>query len=454
MLFIKKNKTILLIFSIFCCFTVMHGQTVKQLEFQRKQALQQIENTSKMLNETQKNQQNSVNKIVLINQNIKERQTLINSINQEVGALDNEMNKLNTEKNELHNQLERIKNDYAKMLQQTQRQQIFQSKLMFVLSAQTFSQTLRRLRYLKEYSDYSKQQAIKIQKITQGIELKNDSLNIYKNRQLNVVRQKTAETDKLTNDRKKENQIVSELSKKQKELQQEINIQQKKANELNAKIENLIAQEIARAEAKRKAEEERKARQAAEKAKADNAKTTAATTTTTTPNLKTNSSVSTSANAAKTTSTSSVSALTPEENLLAGGFAKNQGHLPFPTDKGFISGHFGVQQHPVLAHVTANNKGVYIQTPSGTNARAVFEGVVTQRFSIPGSNNAVIIQHGNYRTVYANLTDIYIKVGDKVKAKQNIGKIFTDDENDNKTELYFQIWRDKSILNPESWLAR
>jgi len=107
-----------------------------------------------------------------------------------------------------------------------------------------------------------------------------------------------------------------------------------------------------------------------------------------------------------------------------------------------------------LKHVTTNNKGVYIQTPSGSSARAVFEGVVTQRFSIPGSNNAVIIQHGNFRTVYANLTQIFVREGDHVSAKQAIGKIYTDDESDNKTELYFQIWNGRSLQNPESWIAR
>ena len=150
----------------------------------------------------------------------------------------------------------------------------------------------------------------------------------------------------------------------------------------------------------------------------------------------------------------SVSTLTKEEKLISGNFAANQGRLPWPTDKGFISGRYGVHPHPVLKHVTTNNKGIYIQTPAGTNARAVFEGEVTQRFSIPGSNNAVIIKHGEFRTVYANLTSIYVNVGDKVSAKQSIGKIYTDGENDNKTELYFQVWKGKVLQNPESWVAR
>ncbi|MPM99804.1 hypothetical protein SDC9_146998 [bioreactor metagenome] len=107
-----------------------------------------------------------------------------------------------------------------------------------------------------------------------------------------------------------------------------------------------------------------------------------------------------------------------------------------------------------MKYVTTNNKGIYIQTPARSDARAVFEGVVTQRFSVPGSNNGVIIQHGQYRTVYANLTQIYVRIGEKVSAKQKIGQIYTDSESDNKTELFFQIRKDKAILNPESWIAR
>ena len=146
--------------------------------------------------------------------------------------------------------------------------------------------------------------------------------------------------------------------------------------------------------------------------------------------------------------------LTKEESLIAGNFEKNKGRLPWPVEKGFVSGKFGIQKHPVLEHVTTNNKGIYIQTNMGADARAVFEGVVTQCFSIPGSNNAVIIKHGNYRTVYTNLTTIYVKEGDKVTAKQKIGRIFVDEENDNKTEMLLMLYLNTTLLNPEPWLAK
>ena len=145
--------------------------------------------------------------------------------------------------------------------------------------------------------------------------------------------------------------------------------------------------------------------------------------------------------------------MSKEEQLVAGNFEKNKGKLPLPVEKGFVSGKYGVQPHPVLSKVTINNKGIYIQTPAGSDARTIFEGEVTQIFSVQGSNSAVIVKHGNYRTVYSNLTTIYVKVGDKVSTKQKVGKIYTDPENGNKTELYLMIYKNTEIQNPEQWLA-
>ena len=145
--------------------------------------------------------------------------------------------------------------------------------------------------------------------------------------------------------------------------------------------------------------------------------------------------------------------MTREENLLAGGFANNRGRLPWPVDRGTISGRFGTQPHPELKHVTINNKGTYFRSPSGTNARAVYDGVVTRRFTLPGSGSAVIIQHGTYRTVYGNLSNVYVREGDRVSAKQSIGQIFTDTES-GQAELQFQIWSGSSMVNPEGWITR
>ena len=388
------------------CFA--SAQTVKQLENQRKDMLKQLETTNKILNETQRSQKTSMNKLTVLKRSIDERQKLISTITKEVESLDGEIEKLDKEKEILEQRLAYLLNDYSKLVQEAHLNHSNYSKLMFLLSAQNFDQSLRRLRYLQEYTDYRKEQVAEIQLVKTNIALKNDSLLLHKSSRMKIVRDKESETRKLSGDQEKEKKLYSDLQKKEKELTVKQKEQQKQADALNSKIEKLIAEEI------RKAEEKKK----------------------------------------KDTKTAAASALTKEQQLLAGNFEKNKGRLPWPTDKGFISGRYGVQPHPVLKHVTTNNKGIYIQTPVGTTARAVFEGVVTQRFTIPGSNNAVIIQHGNYRTVYANLTDIYVKEGQKVTAKQSIGKVYTDNEDDNKTELYFQVWMDKTLQDPEVWLAK
>ena len=441
-----KSCIVVVFLSVMVC--TLQAQSVKELEKQRNKTLQLLESTNKMLNETKKSQRSSLNKLTIINKNIVERKTLINNIGKEINELDGEMQRLNQEKRLLENRLSTLKRDYARLVQEAHLNRSVYTKIMFVLSANSFDQSYRRLRYLQEYSDYRKQQVRKIENVKTQIVVKSDSLNRNKQTKVEVVKQKEVEANKLTNDQKKEKVMLTDLEKKEKKQTTDLKKQQKIANDLNNKIARIIAEEIRKAELKRKAEQERAAAEERKRLAAEQKK------------QGTKSSTPSSEKEAKKTEkqapvqSASVSMLTKEEKLISGNFSANSGRLPWPTDKGFISGHYGVHPHPVLKHVTTNNKGIYIQTPTGTNARAVFEGEVTQRFSIPGSNNAVIIKHGEYRTVYANLTSIYVNVGDKVSAKQSIGKIYTDGDNDNKTELYFQIYKGRTLLNPEGWIAR
>lgn len=432
----NHHRIIIILFLSFTLFAPISAQTVKQLELQRKQTLERLQTTSKMLNETKKSQRSSLNKLSIISRNINERKTLIKNINSEILGLDSSIQQLNQQKTQLENRLTALKKDYVKLVQEAHINRSIYAKIMFVLSAKSFDQSYRRLRYLQEYTNFRKQQVREIDRVRSAIIHKNDSLQVHKNTKVEVVKQKESETQRLATDQKKEKIVLTELHKKERKLRVDLQIQQRKAAELNNKIERIIAEEIRKAEAKRAAEAKR--RMAEERRTKITSKT---------------SKISSSEKTSKE-QTPSVSALTKEETLLSGDFERNRGRLPWPTSNGFISGHFGIHEHPVLKHVMINNKGIYIQTPAGSTARAVFEGVVTQRFSIPGSNNGVIIQHGNYRTVYANLTQIFVREGEKVSAKQPIGKIYTDDEKDNKTELYFQIWNGKNLQNPEQWIAR
>jgi len=458
----KFNRFVIVIVSLIIAVCSLQAQTVKELEQQRKQTLQNLELTNKLLNETKKSKNTSLNKLSILSKNINERKTLIKGMSTEIGKMDEQIGQLTQERTKLENNLKDLKADYAKLVQDEQINSSLYAKIMFVLSAQTFDQSYRRLRYLQEFSEYRKEQVYKIEKVKTDIVHKNDSIVTKKTDKVKVVKQKEVEATKLTKDQQKEKIYLTDLQKKEAKLRADLKVQQKKANDLNNKIAAVIAEEIRKAEAKRAAAEkkrladEAKARQEAQRTVQKNesiSKTKTKSESRTKNTAKTNSS-NAQATAPAVTTSASVSLLTKEETLTSGNFERNQGRLPWPTSNGFISGHFGIHEHPVLKHVTTNNKGIYIQTPAGSSARAVFEGVVTQRMLIPGSNNMVIIQHGNYRTVYANLTQIYVKEGDHVSAKQPIGKIYTDDESDNKTELYFQVWNGRNLQNPENWIAR
>lgn len=404
---------------------LLQGQTVQELERRRKETLQQLETTSKILSETKKDQRNSLNKLNVLNRNIQERNKLINNIEKEIGALEREMNTLSSETRKMERQLQQLRKDYANTVRETYVSHSIYSKIMFVLSADNFDQSFRRMRYLQEFANYRKHQAAEIERTKTELQQKTELLAAHKLTQEEIRQKQASEKKKLEVDKRKEDLALGELKKKEGSLRKEQQRQQKIANELNRKIEQLIAEEI------RKQEEKAKKEKPVVTEKKD-------TKTTTTPGR----------------SSGSEHTLTKEQQLISGNFAANAGRLPWPTERGFISGKFGVQPHPVLKYVTINNKGIYIQTPSGTQARAVFEGVVTNLFTVSASNYAIIVQHGQYRTVYSNLTDVLVRVGQKVSAKQNLGRIYTDPDNDNKTEMYFQIWKDRNILNPESWIAR
>lgn len=237
-----KSCIVVVFLSVMVC--TLQAQSVKELEKQRNKTLQLLESTNKMLNETKKSQRSSLNKLTIINKNIVERKTLINNIGKEINELDGEMQRLNQEKRLLENRLSTLKRDYARLVQEAHLNRSVYTKIMFVLSANSFDQSYRRLRYLQEYSDYRKQQVRKIENVKTQIVVKSDSLNRNKQTKVEVVKQKEVEANKLTNDQKKEKVMLTDLKKKEKKLMADLKKQQKIANDLNNKIARIIAEEI------------------------------------------------------------------------------------------------------------------------------------------------------------------------------------------------------------------
>lgn len=384
-----------LVLYILCLLSLpMAAQSVKELQQQQQALQQQLEETSKMLKQTKKNETATENKLNLLNNDIKTRKKLINNIQGEINAINGEMSTLRNKRFVLQKELEAAKADYAKLVRETHYADMQQSPLLFLLSADNFQQLIRRMQYMQQFASYRKEQVKRIESIQADIDIQNNLLSEKKHSRSTALQSQKREQEKLTADQRKQKNMLTSLKQQEKELIAKQKQQQKKVDELNKKIEELIAKQV------------------------------------------------------RTTTT-----LTKEQQLIAGGFEANQGRLPWPVEKGFVSGHFGKHQHPIHEHVTINNKGIYLQTVSGAQARAIYEGEVTWCAQMNGSF-AVIIQHGNYRSVYSQLKSIKVKQGDKVQAKQTIGEIMTDTSEDNKTELYFQIYKDKSILNPSLWLAQ
>lgn len=387
-------KRILIIHIVLLIALALPAQSVKELQKQQRELQQQLEQTSKMLKQTKKDETATVNKLNLLNNDIQTRKKLIRNIQGEINGLNGEMGQLRYKRSELQKELEACKADYARLIRETHYADIQQSPLLFILSADNFQQLIRRVRYTQEFAAYRKEQVRQIENIQADIDIQNNLLEQRKNDRSVALKNQKREQEKLSSDERKQKNMLESLKKQEKNLLAKQKEQQKKVDELNKKIEDLIAKQV------------------------------------------------------RTTTT-----LTKEQQLIAGGFEANQGRMPWPVEKGYVSGHFGKHKHPVHEHVTVDNKGIYLQTVQGAAARAIYEGEVTWCAQMNG-NYAVIIQHGNYRSVYSPLKSITVKQGDKVTAKQTIGTIFTDSSEDNKTELYFQLYKDRSILNPSLWLAQ
>ena len=375
---------------------VLSTESLKDLQKKQRKLQDEIEQTNKMLKQTKKDETATLNKLQLINKNIKNQKQLIHTLDNEIVALNREMKQLGATRDSLQIVLERYKDDYAEMVRKSHYARVQQSPLLFLLSSDNFQQLARRARYLQEFARFRQEQVRRIENTQAEIDTQNELLRANKSDKETALSSRKREQENLKRDERKQQNMLNQLKSKEKDLSKQLQQKQKKVAALNKKIDEMVRKQTEKA--------------------------------------------------SKTT-------LTKEQKLLAGGFEANKGRLPWPVEKGMISGHFGKQQHPVYSQVTIDNKGIYLQTVAGAKARSVYKGEVTSCFMI-ANTYAVIIQHGNYRTVYSNLIKLMVKQGDKVEPKQAIGTIFTDPEQDQKTELYFQIYKDRDILNPELWIAK
>ena len=370
---------------------------------------QEIEYTNKLLTETKSSKQTSLNELVILDNKIQKKEDLITTMQASIQYIDGKIDGIDNEIDELSRELEKLKEDYAKMICSAYKNRNAYDRLMFVFSSEDFNQAYQRSKYFQQYNRHRKAKSEMIISTRKELKVKILDLANQKSEKNSLLTQVISEKQNLDNAKRQKNVTVEKLGEKERDLKKAIKEKERAARRFQHEIEAIIAEEI---------------RKAAE-----------------------------AANKAGITSTGKSFSLTPEELVLSNSFAANKGKLPWPTERGIVSGSYGEHAHPVLKGIKVKNNGINIITNSGSTSRAVFDGEVTRVISVPGYNNVVIIRHGEYLTVYSNMDKVVVKKGDKVKTKQTIGVVHTDDDTA-KTELHFEMWKGKELMNPVFWIAK
>jgi len=397
-------------------------QTQEQLEQQKAKLLEDIRTKELLLQDVRKKEKSAVKLLDIQKEKICLKEKLIRTTEKQTKLLSDDIYTNQLKINQLKKELIILKEDYAAMILKSYKSRSEQSRAMFLLSSENFSQAYKRLQYMKQYANYRKMQVEEIKDKTEKLDSYNQKLSGQKSEKQKLLSEQEKQKQDLVKEKAAQEKIANSLKKSKNQIASEIKQKQKEAKKIDAQINRLIKEAIA--EANRKA--------AAAKAKANPKTTTAAET--------------------KSIQTSAKIVLTPEALLVSNNFKSNKGRLPWPVEKGAITLGYGKQAHPVYKSLEINNSGLEITTESGSSARAVFTGEVIKIIVISPVNKAVMIQHGDYFTIYQNLSSVSVSVGEKVSTKQSIGKVRTNPEG--KAVLKFMISQNTTYINPSSWLNR
>ncbi|MBC7921219.1 MAG: peptidoglycan DD-metalloendopeptidase family protein [Ferruginibacter sp.] len=389
----------------------------QQLEREKKQNLKKIAETNQILKETSQQKEANIGQLSALQQQIASRTQVINSIAGEVQILNGEVRELFQVSAAMERDLANLRKEYAAMVYAAAKATTSYSKMLFLFSAPTFTQMAMRFKYLQQYSVARQKQVKQVEKIRIALHTQRRKFDVKKQEKQKLLDSQVDENQTLLSLKLKQSQVVEQLSQQESQLRDELAASEKAVNRLEKLLTDLVEEEIRKAAEARRASRERTREEAT---------------------------------AAEETAERTAIALTPETAALASSFANNKAKLPWPVKSGFISGKFGQHEHPVLKGVYLENKGVNIQTNKGEIVRSVYDGVVISVASIPGLHQMVVVQHGDYITVYTNLSRISVQEQQKVKVKDALGEVFTD--KDGVSQLQFQIWKNFDRLNPEAWL--
>lgn len=420
------------------------------LEAKKKKLLDEIEFTQKLLTKTKASKDATMADLQALTKQIELRQKLIKEVEGEIGIYTVKINQNVDSLKQKETQLSKLKKEYADAIVRIYKSQRFADKLLFVMNANSFSEALRRVNYLRKYATFRQQQATQI--IDKKTEISGEiaSIDAKKRTKEELLSGQVKEKTQLSKTIVQKNVVVQSLKQKEKTLQTNISKKQQEAAKLDAQIEAIIKKEI---ELARLAEEKKQKEEAAKLAAAEAAKKKAA-----------EEAIKKAKDAGKEPSKADIETVnkkvetpvklgnTPEYDQLSSNFYGNKGKLPWPVEKGFISKGFGRYNHPELNNVSFENNGIDIRTDANSSVRCLFEGKVVGILNNPTFKNAIIIGHGEYFTVYSKLASVNVAKGQKISTKQIIGAAYTDE--DNITEVHLEVWKGAVKLNPADWIYK
>jgi len=385
----------------------VHAQDQKQKELeQRKQELlKEIEVINELQSKSRQKEKSIISKVEDVNYKVSVRKNLIKVTNQQANLLTRQINKNQDDISRMRDELKVLKDNYADMIVKSYKSKNEQSKVMFLLSSNNFQQAYKRLQYIKQFADYQKKQGLEIKEKTLELQKINTDLTAQKKEKQQLISDNKKAQNELEKELKQQEDLMRSVKKSINRYASQVREKQREANRIDRQIKNIIRDAIA------------------------------------------------SSNRKAGTASSSGFALTAEAKALAANFVSNKGKLPWPVEKGVVKLRYGKQPHPVVRSVTIQSNGVRIATEEQANVRAVYNGEVLAVQAIKRGNLTVLIQHGNYITVYKNLAKVFVKKGDEVKTKQNIGQVFTNSSN-GETILSFSVFKESQTQNPAEWIYK
>ncbi len=405
-----------------------------QLQAEQNKLEKKLSTTKSLLDKVKKGTESSLNELKLIENQVKNRELLVRNFDNQIRSAELTISSKGDQIKELQKRLVTLKEQYRKLLIYAYKHRNKSAKMMYIFSSSNYFEAVKRTSYLKRLSEIQQKQFKVILQNEKTIHKEINSIKQEKDHKKVLLEEKIVEKQQIEKDKSTKQLALEKLRKDENSLMTELKEQERQKAELKRRIKSAIEKEIADAEAKAKKDAEKKA------------------------SLASKSSTSSTPTKTTTTPAKEVAFTDTKENIALGkNFESNRGKLPWPVAKGSVTENYGKNAHPTLPNVYTNNNGIDIGAPKNSQVRTVFDGEVTSVLNIPGAGKVVIIKHGAYRTVYSNLQEAYVSVGDKVSSKQSIGSLLADEEGNLSTshfEIHQVVEGTVQRINPSLWLAQ